>query len=44
MRSLFRALVGASLLSLSLLAEHPVAVLETTQGNIELELYEDIAP
>ncbi len=44
MRSLFRALVGASLLSLSLFAEHPVAVLETTQGNIELELYEDIAP
>ncbi len=25
-------------------AEHPVVVLETTQGNIELELFEDVAP
>jgi peptidylprolyl isomerase len=25
-------------------AEHPVVVLETTQGTIELELFEDVAP
>jgi peptidylprolyl isomerase len=36
----------ASLLLLSslLFAQHPVAVLETTQGTIEFELYDDIAP
>ena len=41
MRLLF-ALLFSSVLALA--ASHPRVMLETTQGNITLELYEDIAP
>ena len=39
--SALAALLFATILSA---AEHPVAVLETTQGPIELELFDDVAP
>ena len=32
------------LLSVNLYAKNPIVVLETTQGNIELELYPEVAP
>lgn len=39
-----RTLLFTFLLSLNLLAANPHVMLETTQGNIELELYPDVAP
>ena len=37
-------LLSMVLLSISLYAKNPHVILETTQGTIELELFEDIAP
>jgi peptidylprolyl isomerase len=37
-------LLSVILLSITLHAKNPHVILETTQGNIELELYKDIAP
>jgi peptidylprolyl isomerase len=37
-------LLALMLLSINIYAKNPIAVLETTQGNIELELFPEVAP
>ncbi len=44
MKKLFTLLTALIFTTIINAAEHPVVVFETTQGTIELELFEDIAP
>ncbi len=44
MQKIFTLLATLILTTMINAAGHPVVVLETTQGTIELELYEDVAP